>query len=479
MKVLFIEPPKDIWFVMGEYLPPPFGIIQLGAYLEREVDGVEIEVLDCNAQGIDWDELERRIEIFDPDVAACSALATCNTYEVARTLETVKRVDSDILTLTGGQHFTATAHESLSAYPEIDVIVRGEGEVTLKELVEGYDERQPLHEIDGISYRDGDRINHNVDRPLIEDINTLPYPGYHLVSDLMERYHFRAMTGPGVPYALIEGSRGCPHKCTFCSQWPHWQGRWRQKTPERIADELEYCYEKFGSRFIWLTDDNFGGGDRGGRLAEEILKRDIGDDISWFLQLRCDDVISIRETLPRLREAGLQWVMMGVESSRESTLETYKKGIAPDDAFEAVRLLKENDIFSHTMFIIGDRKDTAESIEYTRKYVTKLDPDFAIFSALTPFPGTEVYDEAKRNGWIEETNLSNYDMAHAVMPTETLTRLQVQEELYRCYRRFYGSWPRRIKGIFSSNALKRRINMYMAGRGIIHQFKTLFEGPSG
>ncbi len=107
-------------------------------------------------------------------------------------------------------------------------------------------------------------------------------------------------------------------------------------------------------------------------------------------------MISIREKLPRLREASLQWVMMGVESPRESTLEIYKKGIAPDDAFEAVRLLKENNIFSHTMFIIGDRKETAESIEYTRKYVTKLDPDFAIFSALTPFPGTEVYDEAKK-----------------------------------------------------------------------------------
>ncbi len=75
-------------------------------------------------------------------------------------------------------------------------------------------------------------------------------------------------------------------------------------------------------------------------------------------------------------------------------------------------------------------------------------------------------------------NLSNYDIAHAVMPTETLTRLQVQEELYRCYRRFYGSWPKSIKGIFSRNALKRRINMYMAGRGIIYQFKTLFESPS-
>ena len=117
MRVLFVEPPKDIWFVMGEYLPPPYGIIQLAAYLEREVKDVEIEVLDCNAQQLYWEELEKRMQSFNPDVVASSALATCNTYVVARTLETAKRVNPNILTVAGGQHFTATAQESLETYP--------------------------------------------------------------------------------------------------------------------------------------------------------------------------------------------------------------------------------------------------------------------------------------------------------------------------------------------------------------------------
>jgi len=127
MRVLFVEPPKDVWFVMGEYLPPPFGIIQLAAYLEREVEGIGVEVLDCNAEKLDWRGLERYMESLEPDIVASSALATCNTYTVARTLETAKRVNPEILTVTGGQHFTATAQESLEAYPEIDVIVRGRG----------------------------------------------------------------------------------------------------------------------------------------------------------------------------------------------------------------------------------------------------------------------------------------------------------------------------------------------------------------
>ena len=127
MKVLFIEPPREFWFVMGEYLPPPFGIIQLAAYLERETEDVEIEVLDCTAQQLGWNEIIRKIESFNPDIVAASAFATCNVYLVLRTLEIAKSVDPDILTVTGGQHFTATAQESLDKYPEIDVIVRGEG----------------------------------------------------------------------------------------------------------------------------------------------------------------------------------------------------------------------------------------------------------------------------------------------------------------------------------------------------------------
>ena len=136
MKILFVEPPKDSWFVMGEYLPPPFGILQLAAYLEKVNKDVEIEVLDCQAKNIDWKGLERHIENFNPDIVAPSGLATCNAYTAVRTVETAKKVSPEILTVVGGQHFTATAQESLETCPEIDIIIRGEGEQTLAELVD-------------------------------------------------------------------------------------------------------------------------------------------------------------------------------------------------------------------------------------------------------------------------------------------------------------------------------------------------------
>ena len=188
-------------------------------------------------------------------------------------------------------------------------------------------------------------------------------------------------------------------------------------------------------------------------------------------------MIKHEQVLPKLRKAGLYWVMVGVESPRESTLKDFRKGINAEQAVKTIGLLKDNDIFSHAMFVIGERKDTATSIEETRKFADELDPDFGIFTALTPFPGTEIYEASKSNGWIKDDNLSHYDMAHAIMPTETLTVSEVQEELYNCYRNFYGSWRRRLGGLFSSNRLKSRLYRHMMGQGVLRQFKNLIQLP--
>ncbi|MBM3292064.1 radical SAM protein [Candidatus Bathyarchaeota archaeon] len=474
MKVLFVEPPKEVWFIMGEYLPPPYGIIQVGAYLERELPDVEVEILDCNAMGVEWEDLSMYIIKTNPDIVASSSLAACNTYITAKTLQIAKKAKSTVFTVTGGVPFSAVAKESLMRYPEIDAIVQGEGEVTFTELVKARRDDTALSEVDGLTYREGDVVHMNHERQLIDDLNNLPFPGYHLVHDTVHKYHFSAMTGIKVPFGFVEGSRGCPHRCTFCTQWRHWCGKWRLKTPSRIADEMEYIYKEFGIKFIWLTDDNFGAGDRGVELAEELLKRRLGEDFLWFTQMRCDDVVSIKDSLPKMKRAGLQWVLIGVENPSTSTLEHYNKGIEPSQAFEAIQALKMNNIFTQAMIIIGDRQDTHKSVAEVRRFVSELDPDFVIYSVLTPFPGTEVYDEAKANGWIKDNNLFNYDMAHAVMGTETMTMQEVQEELYKCYNSFYGGWSRRLKGMFSNNELKRRVYWHMARRGILTQLRTLF-----
>jgi anaerobic magnesium-protoporphyrin IX monomethyl ester cyclase len=473
VKVLFVEPPKDYWFVMGEYLPPPYGLLQLAGYLETKMPEAEIEVLDCQAMSLEWKGLEKRMSSFDPDIVATSGFSTCNVYVAARTLETAKKLKPETLTVAGGQHFSSTAQESLEAYPEIDVVVRGEGEETLAELTKAVGNNMSFSGIAGISFRNRNNIRHNPPRLLFEDLDCLPFPGYHFVKDYVHLYHFTMMAGSKARYGIVEASRGCPHRCTFCSQWKHWQGSYRHKSVKRIADEIEFLHKNYGSKLLWLTDDNFGFGQRMENLCDELIKRGFSDDISCFMQARCDDVVRNQDLLPKMSRAGINYLLLGVESQSQRNLDSFRKGTKPEDAVNAVRLLKQNGIFSQATCIIGERKDSHESIEGLRHFINKLDPDLSIFMILTPFPGTDLYEEAKHNGWIENCNWADYDMVHAIMPTESLSREQLQHELYECYRGFFGSWSRKIQGIFSRNRIKRRVYRYMARQSVLLQLKSL------
>lgn len=474
MKILFVEPPKEFWFLMGEYLPPPLGILQLAAFLEEKGDDWDLEVLDCQARQVRWNSLERQLESSDPDLVVVSGLSTCNAYNVLRTVSLVKKIDPEIKTVVGGQHFTALAQESLEQYPEIDFVIRGEGELTLLELARSLDRNKPLLKIQGLSYRHIDEVVHNPPRPLIQNLDDLPLPGYHFIEDQAHRYHFRMMAKRQDGYAMVEASRGCQYTCTFCSQWNFWGGQLRTKSPARVADEMEHLLQEYGISFQWLTDDNLGLGTHTRQLCDELIKRGLSEDLKWFLQARSDAIIRNQEVLPRMRKAGNYWVMAGLERHDKATINSYHKGIKTEDSRQAMNLLKDHDIFAQATFITGDRSDSHQSMEKFREFVNYVDPDLAIFMILTPFPGTKLYETAQREGWLEDYNWANYDMIHAVMPTQHLNRDEVQEELYQCYRDYYGSIKRRVTGVFSKNQFKRMTYRYMASQGLLQSLRDLF-----
>ncbi len=303
LKVLFIEPPKIFWFLMGEYLPPPLQLMQLAGVLEQEQD-IEVEIVDCQAELLDWRDLESHIESYAPDVVCASGFATCNTYAIARTMEVAKKVGSslnkEIATVVGGSHFTVMIDESLTSYPEIDFIIRGEGDITLLELCKALQGKKSVVDIKGISFMHNGGIVNNPPRPLIKNLDELPSPAYHLLD--LSKYHFKMMTDKG-GYMNIEDSRGCQHNCTFCSQWKHWadptnpeRGCWRQRSPKRIVDDIEYVYNNYGVEFFWFTGDNVLVGDRTKQISQEILNRNL--DIDWFIQARVDAVIRHQDQLP-------------------------------------------------------------------------------------------------------------------------------------------------------------------------------------
>jgi anaerobic magnesium-protoporphyrin IX monomethyl ester cyclase len=351
--------------------------------------------------------------------------------------------------------------------------VRGEGERTVVDLINTVQKKGKITDVQGISYKKNDTVVHNPARPLIKNLDTLPYPAYHLVEQNLKRYHFTMMAGRNTTYMILESARGCEHHCSFCTQWNHWGSQWRTKSAKRIADEIEFLHGTYGGMLLWFTDDHMNLASRGKQLCEELQQRQCKEDVMLFFQARIDDIARHPDLVGKLRQVGTYWILTGVENDAEETLKEYKKGITTSDAYAAMKTMKQNDIFSQAMFVIGARRDTHESIERLRQYSMDLAPDLALYTALTPFPGTVYYETAKKNGWIEDTNYANYDMAHAIMPTESLTRKEVQEELWRCYQNFFGSMKKNITAVFSTNRIKRTLYRHMAGQFVLEKFRRL------
>ena len=153
MKILFVEPPKDPWFIMGEYIPPPLGLLCLAGYLEAHYPDAEIQVMDCQAEEAKWEDVTKRIETFQPDLVAPSTVSTCNANITIQAITLAKQINEEIWTVAGGKHFSALAQGSLDAFPQLDFIIRGEGEVTLVELIRALKSESPLSQVKGLSFR--------------------------------------------------------------------------------------------------------------------------------------------------------------------------------------------------------------------------------------------------------------------------------------------------------------------------------------
>ncbi len=460
---------------MGDYISPPFGILTLASYIEHKNLDLEISVLDSQAKALNWEDLEDEIRKINPDVVAPSSLTTANAYVTLKTIEIAKKINSEIVTVAGGQHFSSLADKILPKYPDIDYIIRGEGEETLSELILFLKDSTKLREVKGVSYLSNNTVINNPSRNLISDLDSLPYPGYHFVKHHMSDYHFSLMSDRTKPFAIVEGGRGCRHACNFCTQWRYWCQQHRVKSSNRLANEIKFIHEKYNSGLFWLADDNIELDHRFEEFCDKIIHSNL--DVSWFCQLRCDSIVKSENLIPKLRKAGCIWVLLGLDTQVKGVPNSWHRGWKNKSlGKKAIDILRENEIFSQGTFIIGNRNDSYESIEELRKYADWLDPDIATFMVLTPFPGTDIYEEAIINNWIEDWNWANYDMIHSIMPTKNLSRKEVQEELFRCYNHFFGSWSRRYRGISSTNPITRRTYLYLAKQAILTGLKNLFQG---
>jgi radical SAM superfamily enzyme YgiQ (UPF0313 family) len=429
MRILLVNPPwvrrKDnIWRDVASVVPP-LGLAWIAAVLERE--GHEVAIVDAHAEGVGFDAMAERIRRHPADWVGITATTSLigNALEVARIARALLPAARIVL---GGVHPTVLPEEVL-AEPAVDLVVRGEGEVTMSELVSG----KPPAEVAGVSYRANGAIVHNPDRALIADLDWLPLPAYHLLP--MHRYHPARGAYKRLPAVSMLAGRGCPGRCTFCYRL--FGTRLRVRSGRRLAEEAKFLQDHYGIREVCFYDDTFTA------VKKEVLAfcqglSDLKVDLTWSCFSRIDAVDE--ETLARMKAAGCHQIMYGVESASAVILQNVNKRVDLAGVERAIGMTKRAGIDVRATFMLGNPGETVSTMEETLAFAIRLNPHLAVFNVTTPFPGTEMFKWAQENGRLRTTTWEEYDLAHMVMELPTVAREQVQEFYRRAYRRFYLRW---------------------------------------
>ena len=434
--------------MMGDVAAPPLGLAQLAACLEQA--DIPVEILDANALKIGWDGLGAAIAHTNPDLIGMTVY-TPYVPEVSRAVRVARQAAPQAIIALGGPHVTFTVEETLQTMPEVDVVARGEGDRIIVDLARALENGQRLEDVPGISFRQED---HLVKTPLPPpvDVTTLPMPAFHLLP--MDRYFWRELGGT---FATILTSRGCPFRCTFCSEWPFWRDGWRPYDPEMVVEQLDVLVNRYGRYNIWFGDDCFNvDREHVAAICEGILRR--GIKVNWYYQGRADLVVKHKDLLPLTRRAGNRMVQIGIEASNDEQRDGLNKQLRTETVRKAVRLLRQHDIVCQGMMIVGLPDDSPRTFEQKVRLINQLDVDFPVFVFYTLFPGTPAFDEAVAQGRIKlPADYGRHDMAHVLMPTQHMTRRQVYSYTGWAFTRTYLHPIRLVRNLLSPNDWRRQI----------------------
>jgi radical SAM superfamily enzyme YgiQ (UPF0313 family) len=406
MRCLLINP----FYPLSENPSPPLGLAYLAAALEKA--GVDVEILDYVVFPYNETDFWYRLTQFKPDIVAATAVTM--TFDGAiQIIRVAKRWHSGCLTVMGGPHVTFCAEETLSAYPELDIVVLGEGEATLVEIADEAGKGGKWKEIPGLVYRLGDSLVSTGKRLHPIDVNTLNVPARHLLA--LGRY--RAL---GMPISMTT-SRGCPYACIFCVGRKMVGAKVRYRNPVNVVEEME-TLAGYGFCQINIADDLFtANAHHCLAVCDEILNRNL--KVKWTSFARVDTVS--RVVLQRMKDAGCHAVSFGIESGNANILKTIRKGITLDQVIEAVSLCNQVGLMPHGSFILGLPGETPETLKETLAFGEKLKKQGVSygFHLLAPFPGTWVRQKSAELGiTILSNDWSDYHANRAIVETPSVTR---------------------------------------------------------
>ncbi|UCC57629.1 MAG: cobalamin-dependent protein [Candidatus Bathyarchaeum sp.] len=423
MQVTFVNPP----YPPGAHQHPPFlplGIGYLAAVLEK--NGYDVNVIDCQALHLTLSEVENELRKRQPDIVGLTS--TTLTYKSAlNIIKAAKDALPNCLTILGGSHATFWDEEALKECPQLDVIVRGEGENTILELVKKVEMGESFHNVMGTTCRKDNKTIKNPTRPFIEDLDNLPFPAFHL----WPIGHFKKY---GKIIFPVMTSRGCTFWCDFCSAVRMFGRRYRMRSPQKVVDELEFLYRKYGEDQYTFYDDAFTVSQaRTEEICNEILKR--GLKIKWDCETRVDMVT--KDLLQKMKDAGCIAVWFGVEAGSEQVIEAMGKGISIQQTLNAFKWANEVGLMTVASMILGFPGETRETAMESINLLKRIKSDEIGVYIATPYPGTPMYDYVKKMGWIKITDFNRYDTATPIFETPTMSMKELRELHDEVHRRFY------------------------------------------
>jgi len=407
---------------------PPLGLCYIQACLDKA--GYESKIVDIYDS---YDEIRKIIKDYNPDIIGISCFTTYrkSSFELAKI---VKEVKPKVKVIMGGPHATFLWKQIMENYQEVDIIVLGEGEITMVELVKKLNKDLPLKNVKGIVFRNNKgKIIKTEPRPLIKNLDDLPFPSYRDI-DLKK---YAIPTPPTVTTKEVKAnlitSRGCPFGCTFCSTTQFWGRFWRPRSAKNVVDELEWLNKEYGIKFFSFSDDVFTvNQQRVIDICKEIIKRNL--KIKWYTETRVDCVS--KGMLDWMKKAGCYLIQFGVESGSPRILKKINKIITVEQIKNAFRLAKEVGLETEILLMVGNQGDNWESIKETKKLIDETKPDIIIISLTHIFPATKLYESAKEKGiingdyWLTDKTIPEYTVDNTLKELVKM-RLDLVRHFYK------------------------------------------------
>ncbi len=444
MRVVLVHPAGSNWMPGGKDATiaanrmVPVGLLSIASYLEA--NGLEVLVHDClgpTAPGtIDANVAE--ILSLEPGLVGFSA-TTSAFLDAHQMAKKIREARPSVKNVFGGTHVSGVGAQLMERFPEIDYLVLGEGEVTLRELASGEDPRR----IEGLVWRDGEEVVTNPPRVLIPELDSLPLPAYEKLRGFPRGYHLPLFSYVRTPGTAISTSRGCVYQCSYCDRSVFKRG-FRSNSAEYTYEHLRYLRTRFGIRHANVYDDLFTvNRKRIVGLCHKLSAEPLGVQFNCAVRVgHTDD-----ELLGMLKEAGCLMVSIGVESGDPAQLERLKTGVDLDMVRETVARIKAHGLRVKGLFMMGVVGDTEESIRRTSDFAIELGLDDMNMSKFTPFPGAPCWETIHSEGTFEENWSLMNCLNFVFVPKGIESRERLEQLYFEHVRRFYTdpAWRKTIR----------------------------------